>query len=761
MIQTAVLGYPRIGQNRELKKATEAFWRGEISEKDLEAKALEIKKNNWKTQKAAGIDIIPSNDFSSYDHVLDAIALLGAVPKRFSWDSKSVDLNTFFSMARGTKNIPAMEMTKWFNTNYHYIVPEFYRNQRFMLSTDKPFKEFKEALSLGIKTRPVLLGPVTFLLLGKVKEENMSSFDLLGPLVDIYIEVLSKLKSLEVEWLQMDEPALATDLNNESKHAFRLAYKTFSERIPDLKIMLTSYFGPIGENLSLLTELPVKGIHLDLVYGHQDLDKLLKLSLDDLTLSLGVVNGRNIWKADLEKIISYLESKAIPKSRNDIIISSSCSLIHVPIDLDSESDLDNELKSWFSFAKQKLYELNIIKKALEKGKENVIEELRLNKKLIESRVNSKRIYLSEVRGKLKEISKKDLERKNDFNIRQKIQKEKLKLPIFPTTTIGSFPQTLDIRRARAKYRSREITKESYTSFVKEKIKDAINRQNEIGLDVLVHGEPERNDMVEYFAEMLLGFAFTKNGWVQSYGTRCVKPPIIYGDVKRKGSMTLEWIKYAQSLAEKPVKGMLTGPVTILLWSFVRDDQDLSETARQIALALRDEVKDLEAAGISIVQIDEPAIREGLPLRKSSWKTYLRWAVDCFKLVSSPVKDETQIHTHMCYSEFNDIIDSIAMMDADVISIEASRSKMELLDAFRTFHYPNEIGPGVYDVHSPSIPTKEEIKDLLKRAAKVLPKENIWVNPDCGLKTRGWEETIPALKNMVSAAKTMREAQVGV
>jgi len=761
MAQSSVLGYPRIGPNRELKKATESFWKGEIKESDLEQKAREIRLLNWNTQKNAGISIISSNDFSFYDQMLDMSVLLGAIPPRFAADGKSIDLHKYFLMARGLQSVPAMEMTKWFDTNYHYIVPEFYKNQKFRISSNKPFSEYEEAKAAGIKTRPVIIGPLTYLLLGKLKESGFSRFSLLEPLLEVYKEVLFKFKQLDVEWVQIDEPALIMNLNSEAKQAFLDAYRYFSEKVPGLKIMLTTYFGPLSDNISLISQLPVPGLHLDFVRAPEQLSKALSLLPKSTVLSAGVVDGRNIWKSEFSKALEVLEVIVKSRGKENLIVSSSCSLLHVPLDLDLETNMEPDLKSWLSFAKQKLREIVTLQKAVEHGRQSVLKELAENETVFKTRRESKKVFVQSVRERLKNISPADYSRKSLFRIRQKLQREKLKLPSFPTTTIGSFPQTPDVRAARAKYKSGELAKDMYEKLMKEKIKDAINRQNEIGIDVLVHGEPERNDMVEYFGEMLDGFAFTKNGWVQSYGSRYVKPPIIFGDVQRPRKMTVEWIKYAQSLTEKPVKGMLTGPITILQWSFVRNDQDRSLTARQIALVLRDEVQDLEAAGIKMIQIDEPAIREGLPVQKSEWQTYLKWAVECFRLTSSGVKDETQIHTHMCYSEFNDIIESIAEMDADVISIEASRSQMELLDAFKAFKYPNEIGPGVYDVHSPSVPTQEDMENLLKKAVKVLPRENTWVNPDCGLKTRGWEETTMALKAMVQAAKAMRECKVSV
>jgi len=762
-IKTAALGYPRIGLKRELKRATESFWKGKITLEELLATGKEIRKNNWQTQKEAGIDIIPSNDFSYYDQVLDTTALVGAVPERYGWSSETVDLDTYFSMARGIqekegvskKSVPAMEMTKWFDTNYHYIVPEFHRGQTFRVSTSKIFDEFQEASDLGIQTRPDLLGPVSFLLLGKSKEENFSPLELLDNLLPVYTEIFKKLKERGAESVQIDEPLLVMDLNAAAEEAYKKAYARFSEEQDIPGIVLATYFGGLGDNLELAAGLPVQGLHIDLVRDSGQLQEVDRRLDTGKVLSLGIINGRNIWKTNFEKTLKGLESLK-GSARHTYHLAPSCSLLHSPLDLEAETKLDDELKNWLAFAKQKLSELTVLKKAFEGRTGEVREALEANRQAMKSRSESPRIHNKAVQERMKGIRPEDARRQNAFKERQKVQHEKLKQPLFPTTTIGSFPQTKDVRRTRAKFRRGEITREKYENFVKEKIQDVIHRQTDIGLDVLVHGEFERNDMVEYFGEQLEGFTFTSNGWVQSYGSRYVKPPVIFGDVSRPEPMTVGWTQYAQSLTEKPVKGMLTGPITILQWSFARDDQPRSETARQIALAIRDEVSDLEKGGAGVFQIDEPAMREGLPLRKSQWQGYLDWAVEAFRLASSPVKDETQIHTHMCYSEFNDIIESIAALDADVISVETSRSQMELLDAFVQFKYPNEIGPGVYDIHSPRVPSVEEIEELLEKAAKLLPAENIWVNPDCGLKTRGWEETELSLKAMVQAAGHMRE-----
>ncbi len=763
-LQTAALGYPRIGLKRELKKATEAFWKGQLSQDELLRVGREIRKANWQTQRAAGIDVIPSNDFSFYDQVLDTTALLGAVPTRYGWRGGQVDLDTYFSMARGIqekqgvkgKTISAMEMTKWFDTNYHYIVPEFHRGQSFRLSSSKIFDEFKEAKAFGIETRPVLLGPVSFLLLGKAKDEGFSTLELLDAVLPVYEEVLKQLRQLGATAIQLDEPTLVTDLDAAAKSVFRRAYERLARAVPELKIVLATYFGALGDNVELACSLPVDGLHVDLVRGAEQLAAVERALLAERLLSLGVVDGRNIWRADLTARLTVLKEALGRGARQRYQLAPSCSLLHTPLDLEQETKLDAELKSWLAFAKQKLAELSLLKRALADGEAGIAQELEENRKALAARASSRRTHNPSVKTRLAGVRPVDAQRRSSFKARQAVQREQLRLPEFPTTTIGSFPQTADVRQTRAKWKSGELSLADYEAFLKEKTQDVIRRQESLGLDVLVHGEFERNDMVEYFGEQLEGFAFTEHGWVQSYGSRYVKPPVIFGDVSRPRPMTVAWSTYAQSLTKQPVKGMLTGPITILQWSFVRDDQPRSATAQQIALAIRDEVVDLERAGIRIIQIDEPAIREGLPLRRSEWPAYLRWAVEAFRLSSSGVKDETQIHTHMCYSEFNDIIESIAAMDADVISIETSRSQMELLDAFVKFRYPNEIGPGVYDIHSPRVPLGEEIEALLKRASALLPSGHVWVNPDCGLKTRGWEETELSLRALVRAARRMRE-----
>jgi 5-methyltetrahydropteroyltriglutamate--homocysteine methyltransferase len=750
---THSLGFPRIGAKRELKRAIESYWKGEVSKEELLSVSKDLRKRHWQLQRENGIDLVPAGDFSYYDQILDMTATLGAVPERFELNDEKVDIKTYFNMARGKGNAAAMEMTKWFDTNYHYIVPEFSPNQTFKLSSQKIFDEAKEAIGEGLNVKPVLVGPLSYIFLGKETEEGFDRFEHLDSILKVYEEILSRLKD-SCEWIQLDEPILVLDLVEKIKGYFKDTYERLTKAAGGMKILLATYFGGLGSNENLTLSLPVAGIHLDLVRNPEQLDSVLKNIDSEKVLSLGVVNGRNIWKTNFDTALSTVKKAAEAIGKERIMIAPSCSLMHVPVDLDEETALPDEIKNWMAFAKQKCRELEIIRDAAT-GK-NVSNELKQNREALQSRKESPLVTNKNVQDKLKSISKEMLKRNSTFDSRIKKQKGGLNLPILPTTTIGSFPQTKEIRKVRSEYRKGKISEEKYKNSMKGFIKEVVDKQNELELDVLVHGEPERNDMVEYFGEQFKGYCFSKNGWVQSYGTRCVKPPILYGDVMRPKAMTTDWIKYAQSLTDKPMKGMLTGPVTILCWSFVRDDQPRSETCRQIALALREEVKDLEESGIGVIQVDEPAIREGLPLRKTAWEDYLRWAIECFRLATSCVKDETQIHTHMCYSEFNDIIEWIAKMDADVISIEASRSKMELLKAFKDFHYPNEIGPGVYDIHSPRIPSKEEIRRLLKKAIEVIPLENLWVNPDCGLKTRNWKEAIPSLRNMVAAARELRK-----
>lgn len=755
------LGYPRIGTNRELKRALEGYWRGKKTQQELIETGKSLREQNWRLQQSEGIDHIPSNDFSYYDHVLDTAVMVGAVSSRYDWDGETVDPDTYFAMARGRQNasngqdVPAMEMTKWFNTNYHYIVPEFEANQSFRVASTKPVDEFREAQALGIETRPVLLGPVSFLLLGKSVSEDVNPLDLLNDLLPVYTAILRQLADAGASWVQMDEPCLVLDLKKEALSAYRQAYEHFDAAgsLPD--IALTTYFGPLREDMEIALHLPVQAIHLDVLSEPDELDRALETIPADKSLSLGLIDGRNIWRADLEEKIALAETAVNALGEERVMIGPSTSLLFVPIDKTQEPALDEELLTWLSFAKQKLAEIDLITRAVNDGRETVRNDLNENNIAIESRRNSNRIHKDVVTDRIQRINDDMYQRDSEYPERRSQQIQELNLPDLPTTSIGSLPQTREIRKHRADYKKGRISEQEYESYVKERIREAIRFQEEIGMDVLVHGEFERSDMVEYFGEQMEGVAITKNSWVQSYGSRCVRPPIIYGDVDRPDPMTVQWSRYAQSLTDKPVKGMVTGPVTILQWSFVRDDQPGPDTCLQLALAIRDEVTDLEDAGIKIIQIDEPALREGLPLRREDWDDYLDWAVGCFKLASSGVEDSTQIHTHMCYSEFNDIIEAIAAMDADVISIESSRSRMELLDAFVDFDYPNEIGPGVYDIHSPRVVDAKEVEVLLKKALNVLAPDQLWVNPDCGLKTRQWDEIKPSLQHMVDAARTVR------
>ncbi|RWS26364.1 5-methyltetrahydropteroyltriglutamate--homocysteine S-methyltransferase-like protein [Leptotrombidium deliense] len=758
------LGYPRVGPKRELKFASENYWKGKVSRDDLFKTAADLRAYIWKTQAAANIDLIPCNDFSFYDIMLDMALLVGAIPERYQPVNKvagNAEIDLYFAMARGYQkdglDIVAMEMTKWFDTNYHYIVPEFKANQTFSLLSTKVFDEFKAAQQvLNRAPKPVLIGPISFLLLGKEKEKGFHRIDLLSKLLPVYTQILSQLQKDGAQWVQMDEPVLGLDISDKEKQAFEVAYTALFKACPKLKFIITTYFEELDDNLSVALKLPVTALHVDLVRAPQQLDKVLNDLPSHMSLSLGVIDGRNIWKNDYKKSLHLIE-KAIAKiGKERVMIAPSCSLLHTPFDLDFEIELKSEIKNWMAFSKQKLTEMNELREILN-GKTNYLEA---NQSAIESRRTSPLIHRQDVKQRVAAITDADAKRKSPFPKRQEIQSKKLKLPMFPTTTIGSFPQTAEVRSWRAKFKKGTITKEEYEQLVEKETERCIRIQEEMDLDVLVHGEFERNDMVEYFGEQLDGFVFTLNGWVQSYGSRGVKPPIIFGDVKRPFDMTVRWSSYAQSVTKRWMKGMLTGPVTILQWSFVRDDQPRSETAYQIALAIRDEAVALEKAGIHVIQIDEPAIREGLPLRRSKWNEYLNWAVKAFRVSSSGVRDETQVHTHMCYSEFNDIMEHIAAMDADAITIETSRSQMELLEAFEKINYPNEIGPGVYDIHSPRIPSKEEIISLLEKASAILPPRNVWVNPDCGLKTRGWKETDAALRNMVAGAKYMRSKFCG-
>ena len=746
------LGFPRVGSMRELKFAQEGYWSGKSTKEELLKLASEIRKINWDHQKS--LDLVAVGDFSLYDQVLDMSFTLGNIPQRARNYSGDV-LDNYFRVARGRsvdpkQAISAAEMTKWFDTNYHYMVPEFEVSTTFKLDASRIIDQITEAKNLGLKPKPVIIGPVTYLAIGKEKD-NSNKLDLLPKLLDTYFELLEVLVAQNIEWVQIDEPILVTELSDELKKAFEISYAKLNN--PKLKILLATYFGSLQDNLETISKLPIAGLHIDAVNGGAEVDAVIS-KMGGKVISLGVVNGRNIWKSDLNAILDWVEPIA-NKLGDNLWIAPSCSLLHVPVDLSSEKKLDSEISSWLAFAIEKIKEIEIIATAINSGRAKVENELAQNRQSSNSRKNSTRVHNPSVQAELAKVDASWGIRKGTFLERQVKQLPVLNLPKFPTTTIGSFPQTGDIRSARSKFKSGEITENAYQDAMRKEIIHSIKEQESLGLDVLVHGEAERNDMVEYFGEQLQGYAFSQFGWVQSYGSRCVKPPILFGDISRPKAMTVEWIKFAQSQTLKVMKGMLTGPVTILNWSFVRDDQPRSTSCAQLALAIRQEVLDLEKAGIKVIQIDEAALREGLPLRKSQWKEYLDWAVGAFRIAANGVGDQTQIHTHMCYSEFNDIISSIADMDTDVITIETSRSDMELLDAFDNFKYPNEIGPGVYDIHSPNIPTQEHIVSLMQKAAQKIPAERLWVNPDCGLKTRQWSEVTPALTNMVAAAKTLR------
>ncbi|PMQ05908.1 5-methyltetrahydropteroyltriglutamate--homocysteine methyltransferase [Dyella sp. AD56] len=751
------LGFPRIGPRRELKHALESYWRGETTSQQLEEAASALRQKHWALQRDAGADVVPCNDFSLYDHVLDTAFLLDAIPERYRSLVERDAYAGYFALARGWQrdgiDLHALEMTKWFDTNYHYLVPELHAEQSFRLRGDKPVAEYLEARAQGLDARPVLLGPVSFLLLSKAVDGS-DRLALLERLLPVYAELLAKLKQAGAEWVQIDEPCLVLDQDGDDHAAYRLAYHALTA-VERPKLLLATYFGPLGENLPLAAELPVDGLHIDLIRAPEQLDAVLDALGEEKIISLGLVDGRNVWRADLDRALRTLR-RAHDRFGKRVQIAPSCSLLHVPVDASVENALPADLKSWLAFATQKIGELRVLADAV-KGLVRAYTTLDTAREQQLARQQSERVHRAVVAERMAAIDATDLSRRSPHAARKAAQQQHLHLPLFPTTTIGSFPQTHEVREARAQFKSRKLSIEDYEAFLEAETERCVRFQEDIGLDVLVHGEFERNDMVEYFGEQLDGFAFTKLGWVQSYGSRCVKPPIIYGDVQRPAPMTVRWSRYAQSLTKRAMKGMLTGPVTVLQWSFVRDDQPRSTTCRQIALALRDEVLDLEAAGIHVIQIDEPALREGLPLRRKDWSEYLAWAVESFRLTASGVEDDTQIHTHMCYSEFNDIIEAVAAMGADVISIETSRSRMELLDAFVRFRYPNDIGPGVYDIHSPRVPNVEEMTELLQKAADVLKPEQLWVNPDCGLKTRGWTEVRAALVAMVASARRMRES----
>lgn len=752
------LGFPRMGAHRELKWLLEKYWQGKIGAEELLAGADAVRHQNWRWQAEAGIDQLPVGDFSLYDHVLDWAVRVGAIPAAYRTPQLVSQLDRYFAMARGTQkgaDLPALEMTKWLNTNYHYIVPEWTEDQAFQLDADDLLEQIADAQSIAADVRPVVLGPISLLFLGKLKQSGASPLVLLDRLLPVYEQLLTKLNEAGVTWVQWDEPILALDLNEETQSALKRSLEFLSDAAGGLKLVLTSYFESLRENLPLAFSLPVAAVHLDLVSAPSQLSEALKYVRPDQFLSLGLVDGRNVWKTDLANALQLVDEASAAIGPERLLIAGSCSLLHSPVDLASETELDEELRSWLAFARQKLDEIATLTQAINQGHDSVATALQENAAAIASRRTSARTSNPTVRNRVETITPNDLRRKSTFADRQTQQNDRLQLPLLPTTTIGSFPQTSEVRKARSAFRQGDLNPDEYQQFLESETESCIRRQETLGLDVLVHGEFERNDMVEYFGERLDGFAVSRNGWVQSYGSRCVKPPIIYGDIVRPEPMTVPMARFAQSLTDRPVKGMLTGPVTILGWSFVRDDQPRRDTCVQIALAIRDEAADLETAGIGVIQIDEPALREGLPLRTSDQPNYLAWAVDAFRLASGGVSDQTQIHTHMCYCEFNEILPSIAALDADVISIETSRSKMELLEGFGNFHYPNEIGPGVYDIHSPRVPSVDEMVGLLKRAVEVIPAERLWVNPDCGLKTRGWAETEHAIGSMVAAAQQMR------
>ena len=760
------LGFPRIGADRELKKALEAYWKGDIDQAALKDVGRQLRATHWQLQKDAGIDLLPVGDFAWYDQVLTHSLTFGVIPPRFSStldEQRQPTLDTLFGMARGAsqsccgaehgKGQYAQELTKWFDTNYHYLVPEFSQDQRFDLSWNELFEETAEAQALGHKVKPVIIGPLTYLWLGKAKGNEFNKLDLLENLLPVYAQILSRLAEQGVEWVQIDEPILSLDLPQEWKNAFERAYHIL--QYSPLKKLVATYFSGLEDNLGLAVGLPVDGLHVDLVRAPDQLHAILDRLPTYKVLSLGLVNGRNVWRCDLENALAQLQ-EAEERFGDNLWVAGSCSLLHSPVDLDRETKLDAELKSWLAFAKQKCAEIAVLRDALTIPQDPKVQEaLAQSRAVQQSRASSPRIHKAAVQARIAAITDADSQRQSPFAARIEVQRARLNLPAFPTTTIGSFPQTASIRLARQSYKQGKLSTSEYTDAMHSEIRNAVLVQERLGLDVLVHGEAERNDMVEYFAEQLDGYVFTQYGWVQSYGSRCVKPAIIFGDLSRPQAMTVEWIKYAQGLTDKVMKGMLTGPVTMLMWSFPREDVSRKVQAQQLALAIRDEVVDLEQAGIKIVQIDEAAFREGLPLRRAQWQEYLDWAVEAFRLCASGVGDETQIHTHMCYSEFNDVIKSIAAMDADVITIETSRSDMELLDAFEAFDYPNDIGPGVYDIHSPRVPETAEMIKLLSKAAQRIPAERLWVNPDCGLKTRAWAETEAALINMVAAARQLR------
>jgi len=759
MALATIPGYPRIGKHRELKKALEAYWSGKIGEADLLKTAEEIYTAGWTTQRTAGIDLVPINDFSFYDQMLDTAGLLGLIPARYQADEDAVGMDTYFAMARGRsgdRDVPAMEMTKWFDTNYHYIVPEVDADSTFRLNGSKPFVMLEAANAAGIEGKTVLIGPVTFLSLAKAHDETFDLLSLLDRVLPVYAEIVRKLAEGGAAWIQFDEPILATDLGDGVLDALTRAYAAIAAVRGEAKIIVQTYFDHVGEAYDTLINLPVQGIGLDFVRGPQNIGFIAERGFPaDKVIAAGVIDGRNIWAADLNAAFATLTTLATHVDPKRIHVSTSCSLQHVPYDVDLETDLDPEVKGWLAFAEQKLHEVAVLARGLNGGKDAIAAELAVGAIGRERAANSPRRRNPAVQERLATLPDDAASRAAPYAERALLQQGRLNLPLLPTTTIGSFPQTGEVRTARRKFERGDLSQAEYESFIEGQIRDIIAHQESLGIDVLVHGESERNDMVQYFGEQLEGITFTRHGWVQSYGSRYVRPPVIYGDVSRPEPMTVRWATYAQSLSDKPVKGMLTGPVTILNWSFVRDDQPRALTCRQIALAIRDEVADLDAAGIAMIQIDEAALREGLPLRRDDWAEYLGWAVECFRIAAGGARPETQIHTHMCYSEFGDIFEAISDLDADVISIENARSGLELLHAFREQGYDKGVGPGVYDIHSPRVPPTEEIAANLRATLTVLDAERVWVNPDCGLKTRQPEESTAALRNMVAAAKEVR------
>ncbi|MGH2534949.1 MAG: 5-methyltetrahydropteroyltriglutamate--homocysteine S-methyltransferase [Thermomicrobiales bacterium] len=761
MAIASIPGYPRIGKKRELKRALEGCWAGKRGADELEATAREIRAANWRAQRNAGIDLIPVNDFSLYDHVLDTTALVGAVPERYGRVGETVDLDSCFAMARGRigdRGVPAMEMTKWFDSNYHYIVPELGAGQAFHLASDKPFAELAEARALGMPAKPVLLGPLTYLLLSKSVEEGFDPLSLLDGLLPVYAEVVARLAAEGAEWIELDEPALVQDRAPTDLAALERAYSTLAEAKGSAKLLVQTAYGQVGEAYQTLVGLPVDGVGLDLIRGPENLDLIARHGYpEDMWLAAGIVDGRNVWVTDLDAALGVLERlvQYVPADR--LMVSASCSLLHVPLDVRLEEDLNPEVSSWLAFAEQKLTEIVTLTRAVNEGSNAVAAELEANRRIVAGHRAAASRHDRRVQERLAALSDADRRRASPFARRAAMQRDRLGLPLLPTTTIGSFPQTGDLRTMRSKLDKGEIEEAAYDRYIEEEIAAVIREQEELGLDVLVHGEPERNDMVQYFGERLAGFVTTHHGWVQSYGSRYVRPPIIFGDVSRPEPLTVRWSTFAQSRSERPVKGMLTGPVTILNWSFVRDDQPRAETCRQIALAIRDEVADLDAAGLGVIQIDEPAMREGVPLRRADQGVYLDWAVECFRIAAAGARDETQIHSHMCYSEFGDVIDAIAALDADVISIENARSDLALVKVLRRHGYDKGVGPGVYDIHSPRVPPVEEMATNLRAVLDVLDPVQVWVNPDCGLKTRRWEEVRPALRNMIEAAAEVRSS----